>query len=149
METEKSLQEFIQKICQTGIVWALELNEEYASEYSNEYEDEEGNPAEMICFWSEEKFAQEAAVKNWKKYSTDAIQLNEFIENWCLGMSNDQVLVSSDINADKIGFESDPLELILEINKECLLQKINPKLENYSSLTTLADEINKILITEE
>ncbi len=64
-------------------------------------------------------------------------------------MSNDQLLIGSDFTKQRIGHESDPLEVILEINEECLLKKFNIKLENYSSLVTLAKEIRKVLITEE
>jgi len=149
ISTEELHKEFISKICQTGKVWALEYNDEFASADSEEYEDEEGNPAEMICFWSEESKAQECINKEWKNYKIEVISLSEFIENWCIGMSNDQLLIGSDFTKQRIGHESDPLEVILEINEECLLKKFNIKLENYSSLVTLAKEIRKVLITEE
>lgn len=149
MENQTSIQEFIEKICQTGKVWALVNKDEYASLESAEYEDENENPAELICFWSSEEKANQCINQEWKNYKLDEITLVEFIENWCIGMSNDEILVGSDFDFNRNGEESDPLEIILYINDYCKKENIKIELESYESLTNLAIEIKKVLITEE
>jgi hypothetical protein len=41
--------------------------------------------------------------------------LSDFIENWCLGMENDELLVGSEFERNMFGFESEPMELIIEL----------------------------------
>jgi hypothetical protein len=44
--------------------------------------------------------------------------LSDFIENWCLGMENDELLVSSEFDRIMFGFASEPMKLIIELISE-------------------------------
>ena len=46
-------EKFIQTICANEKVYALEGEDGFATSYSNELEDEEGNPLDVLCFWSD------------------------------------------------------------------------------------------------
>src|SRR6187402_1652773 len=84
--------EFIKKVCQTELVWALEKEEGYATASSISYEDDEGEPAEVLCFWSDKSLALLCAKDDWEGYVPVEIPLTDFIENWCIGMDNDLIM---------------------------------------------------------
>ncbi len=138
-------EKFLETICQTEVVWVLEKEEGYATASSINFEDEDGEPAEVLCFWSEKDFAQACSKDDWEGYIPIEISLTDFIENWCIGMDNDLIMAGIEFDDELTGNEVDPLELILEINE--VLKKINKKLmlQNYKSMNDLADEVTKIL----
>lgn len=136
---------FIQKVCETGFVWALENAEGFATSSSNQYEDEEGEPVEMICFWSNESLAAACAKEDWNEYTPAKLPLGEFIENWCTGMANDELLLGIDFDENMFGFEADPLELILELSEGLKVAKQKVVLKNYEKLSDLVDEVKKAL----
>jgi len=69
----------------------------------------------MICFWAEKVRAKSCAIDEWKKYKVTKIQLTDFIENWCIGMANDELLIGTQFDQNLFGYEANPLELILEL----------------------------------
>ncbi len=81
----------------------------FATSGSTQFEDDNGNPIGMICFWAEKVRAKSCAKDEWKKYKVTEIPVAEFMENWCVGMAIDGLL---------IGHEVAPLELILELTTE-------------------------------
>ena len=138
-------EKFLETICQTEMVWALEKEDGFATASSINFEDEEGEPAEVLCFWSSKELAQACSKDDWEGYTPIEIPLTDFIENWCIGMDNDLIMAGIEFDDELAGNEEDPLELILEINE--VLQKLNKKiqLQNYKSMSDLADEVTKIL----
>lgn len=138
-------EQFITKIIETETVWILEKEESYATATSLNYDDDEGEPAEVLCFWSDEKFALACAKDDWEGYTPVDIPLTDFIENWCIGMDNDLIMAGVDFDEELMGDEADPLELIIEIGEA--LQKQDKKLILPSSRTMedLVKEVIKIL----
>jgi hypothetical protein len=142
---EQRHEKFIRRVCESEIVWGLKNTGGLAITSSNEYEDEDEEPLGIICFWSEKALAKGCAREDWKGYEPVEIQLSEFIENWCIGMANDNLMVGSNFDLNMFGFEIDPLNLIIELGKELKKQNKDIKMKNYQNLEKLTIEIEKIL----
>lgn len=138
---------FIKKICETELVFGLENKVGFATLDSANYEDENGKPMPVMCFWSEENKAQSCAKDKWKSYQPSSIKLASFIEEWCVGIYNEGLLVGTDFDENKIGNELDALELILEIVDELLSQKKELEFQKFENLADLEAQIREI--TEE
>jgi Protein of unknown function (DUF2750). len=143
--TEQRHEKFIKKVCESEIVWGLENAEGFATTSSNDFEDENEEPLGLICFWSEKALAKGCAKEEWKGYEPVEIQLSEFIENWCIGMANDNLMVGSNFDLNMFGFEIDPLELIVELGKELKEQEKEIKMQKYKHLDDLVNEVEKII----
>lgn len=138
---------FVKKIVETKVVYSLENEEGFATSYSNEYEHEDGEPVEIICFWSEKADAEACAKDNWEGYTVAQLQLEEFVEEWCSGMYEDNLLVGTEFDSNMFGQETEPLELILQIVNEAEKAGVALEFEKYESTTELR-EIVKDLIGE-
>lgn len=141
-------EEFVAKIVKTSIVWCLENEEGVATTGSTLFENEENEPVDVLCFWSDKSKAQACANGDWKDYAPVEIPLGEFIENWCVGMSNDGIMAGTDFDSELEGFEADTLELILEIAEEVKTQNKTIELSNNKTLDELVSEVNSILNLE-
>jgi hypothetical protein len=111
-------EKFIQTICVNEKVYALEGEDGFATSYSNELEDEDGNSFDVLCFWSDKAGANSCIHSEWTGYQITEIPLAEFLENWCIGMSNDGLLVGTNFDRNLFGYEVDPLEILLEVLNE-------------------------------
>lgn len=138
-------EKFIKEICQSEIVWMLDNEDGFAIADSNEFENEDGEPLGMICFWSKKSMAQDCAREDWEEYTPTEIKLSEFIENWCITMANQNIMSGPNFDEDMTGIEVDPLELILDIEKELNIQGKKIQLENYTQLEVLVMEVKKLL----
>lgn len=121
---------FVKNVSETGVVYVLKNEEGYATSASNEVEDEDGEPVEVICFWSDKVLAQSCIEEEWSDYEVKEVTVAEFLENWCIGMSNEGVIAGTNFDRNMFGYEIDPLDLILEIveaynglNKGLMLSK--------------------------
>ncbi|WP_124981257.1 DUF2750 domain-containing protein [Nonlabens xiamenensis] len=111
-------QKFIKTVSENGIVYGLNSKNGFATSSSTQYEDDNGNPIGMICFWAEKVRAKSCAKHEWRKYKVAEISLSEFIENWCIGMANDGLLIGTQFDQNLFGFEAEPLELIMDLTAE-------------------------------
>lgn len=136
---------FIKEICESEQVVILDNGNGCAFAYSNEWTDDNGNPIEVLCFWSDEKRASVCKKEEWSNYQVKKINLAEFLEAWCIGMANDGVLAGTNFDTNLFGFEIEPLELILEIITE--LKSINKEilLRNYNNLQEFENEVKEVL----
>lgn len=145
LKIQQSHEKFIKEICETGVVWGLEKDEEFATSISDQYEDEDGEAIEMICVWSDKASAIACAKDDWTDHTPMEIPLADFIEKWCLGMDDDGLMVGTNFDENLFGTEADPLELIVEIYNELKKTKKPIRLENYDNLGELVKEIKTIL----
>ncbi len=144
MKTKGNHQAFIKKICETGVVWCLKNSDGLATSNSTVYEGRKGAQIGLFCFWSEKKLAQDCVLDNWDDYTPNQIPLSEFIEDWCLGISNDGFMVGSNFDQNMIGSEVDALDLIIALSKELKAQKKEIKLKKFDHINSLVDEIEKL-----
>ena len=139
---------FIAEITQGGVVWALSSDEGFATVTSDEYSDEDGEPIEMICFWSNQEAALACAKAEWSAYETEEIDLPAFLENWCVGMHNEGLLVGTSFDWDLFGYEIEALDLILEIAEAMRAAGKDLPLEKYESLAALEAEARAVIDEE-
>lgn len=132
---------FIKKVCETAVVWGLESSEGFATSSSNEFEDSEGEPVALICFWSESALAKSCIKGDWSDYQLVEVSLADFIENWCVGMSGDDLMVGTNFDSNMFGYEADPLDLVIDLSKELSNQGKGIELQKYEKLEDLVNEI--------
>ncbi|GAA4343006.1 DUF2750 domain-containing protein [Flaviaesturariibacter amylovorans] len=111
---------FINRIIETGTVWALSSDEGFATSESDEYED-----VEVLPFWSEEAAAAVLARDEWAEFKPASLPLAEFLEKWLPGMYSEDVVVGIDWDAEMTGTETEPLDLALAV-AEALKQSGKP-----------------------
>lgn len=145
IEFEKRHSEFVKSICANQQVYALKNEEGYATSFSNELVDEEDEPVEVFCFWSSKEKATVLLQDEWKGFDIDTIDLVTFIENWCVGMSNEGLLIGTDFDESLDGFEIDPLDLILEIIEILKKDKQEIAFTKFENLEDLETQVKDIL----
>ena len=101
---------FIRRVKETGIVWGLKADDDWAVCESNEYEDQVVFP-----FWSDEADARIHCVDEWADYAPATIPVDEFAKDWLVGMEEDDVLVGTNWDADLSGAEVEPMDLAEEL----------------------------------
>lgn len=136
---------FIKKVSEKGIVYALKNNEGYATSASNILEDDEGNPVEIICFWSDISIAKSCIENEWNEYEVYELDLSDFLENWCVGMSNDGLLIGTNFDKNLFGYEIEPLDLVLEIISELNTFDRQIELKKFNGIQDLEYQIKSIL----
>lgn len=134
-------EKFVKNVCETNIVYGLKSKDGFATSDSNDQEDEDGEPIGIICFWSEKALANACIKDDWAEYQVAEITLSEFIENWCIGMNNDNLLAGTNFDHNLSGFEIEPLELALELIKELKANKNNITLRKFTGLNDLEKQI--------
>ncbi|HCN50024.1 MAG TPA: DUF2750 domain-containing protein [Chryseobacterium sp.] len=138
-------QDFITKICETETVYALKDEKGYATSYSNDLEYEDGEPVQIICFWSDAARAKSCVEREWNHYEVSPIPLNEFLENWCLGMNIDGLMVGTNFDSKLFGYEAEPLELVLDIIEELKTEEKSLNLKKFESIDDLKKQIREVL----
>lgn len=138
---------FIRTICKEGIVFSLESEEGFATSSSNELDDEDGNVVPIVCFWSEKALANSCKKDAWENYRLVEISLSEFVEDWCVGLYNDEILAGTNFDSRMFGYETDPLDLILELIEELKANQIEIELRKYKDIRDLENQVREI--TEE
>ena len=141
--TEQRYKKFIKKVCDTEIVYTLECEEGLATSSSNYYEDEEGEDVQIICFWSEKALAKSCIKDGWNNYEVSEMPLSLFMENWCVGMYNDELLIGADFDRNMFGYEAEPADLILELIVELNLKEKELDFIKFDNLSDLKSQILK------
>lgn len=136
-------EKFIKKVCETNIVYGLKNEVGFATSSSNEVKDKNGEPFKIICFWSEEIRARVCAKNVWKNYQTVEIELNNFIENWCIGMNNDGLRVGTNFDQNMFGYEIEGYDIILELINELKSSKKELKFKKFESIKDLETQIKE------
>lgn len=142
---ENRHKDFIKKITDTETVYALKDDKGYATSYSNEAEYEDGEEVQIICFWSDAARAKSCIENEWNHYEPSPIPLNEFVENWCLGMNSDGLLVGTNFDSNLLGYEAEPLELILDIIEELRSSGKSLELRKFENMEDLEKQIREVL----
>jgi hypothetical protein len=137
-ELEAKYIAFIEKVAATKQVWGLKSKTGWANA------DATGNEeVAVIPFWSERGLAKICARDDWKTYTPTEIPLADFLENWCMGMAENETLAGIDWDAKMFGTEADALVVTLDILNR--LSAINSAITfiNYSSINEFITEISE------
>ncbi|MDR1274762.1 MAG: DUF2750 domain-containing protein [Odoribacteraceae bacterium] len=143
-KTSARYENFIRRVCETGVAWTLRDDEGFVTTDSNEYENEEGEALALFCFWSGEGEARACAVEQWSAYRPEAIPLGTFIEEWCVWMSDDEMLAGIEFDGDLVGHEQEPLQLVLDLASELSRtgrQVTLSKFERLEELTAIIERL--------
>lgn len=138
-------QKFVKTVSESGIVYGLKSKNGFATSSANNYEDDDGNPIGMICFWAEKVRAKSCAKEEWKKYKPTEIPLAEFMENWCVGMANDGLIIGTQFDQNLFGYEIEPLELIKELTSELKSNRKDLNFRKFSGIADLENQVNSVL----
>jgi hypothetical protein len=104
---------------------------------------ESGQAYGVTCFWAEKIRAKSCINGEWRKYKVTEISLPEFIENWCIGMENDGLLVGTQFDQNMFGFEAKPLELVLDILTELKSLNKNINFLNFNEIDDLEMQVKE------
>ena len=137
---ETSYKQFIQQVVNTEVVWGLTKDETWATSSSNEFED-----AEVILFWSDKEGAAACSEDEWESYKPESISVIEFLENWCVGMYSDALLVGPNWNTDLTGKEVEPLTIALDVVQELKVQDKNLTFTQYDSQQEFEEQVIEAL----
>tara|TARA_R110000850_G_scaffold73157_2_gene160623 strand:- start:685 stop:1224 length:540 start_codon:yes stop_codon:yes gene_type:complete len=138
-------QKFIKTVSENGIVYGLKSKNGFATSSSTQFEDDNGNPIGMICFWAEKVRAKSCAKDEWRKYNVTEIPLAEFMENWCVGMANDGLLIGTQFDQNLFGYEVEPLDLILELTAEIKSTGKDLNFRKFRGIDNLQEQVNSII----
>jgi hypothetical protein len=134
--------EFIEKSVTNLFVWGLKMKDEdaWATSTSIDFED-----VETLPFWSEKEGALECAKEDWDAYEPAQIPLNEFLENWCIGMFQDGILAGTNWDSSLFGKETEPLDLVLEILLELKKHNKTLDLKVYETMEDFEQQVREII----
>ena len=137
-DTEEKYNAFIEKVAATKQVWGLKSKTGWANAESGD--DEE---VAVVPFWSERGLAKLCARDDWKSFLPTEVPLAIFLEDWCMGMAENETLAGINWDANMLGKEVDALEVVLDILNR--LKAINSaiKFANYSSIDEFITEISE------
>ncbi|MFH4969409.1 MULTISPECIES: DUF2750 domain-containing protein [Flavobacteriaceae] len=135
---------FVKTVSNSGIIYGLKSKNGFATSRSTQFEDDDGNPIRMICFWAEKVLAQSCAQDEWKEYIVTEIPLAEFMENWCIGMANDGLVIGTQFDQNLFGHEVEPLDLILELTAELKSNGKDLTFKKFNEIDDLEKHIKEI-----
>lgn len=137
---EAKYNRFIKIVCETEIVYALKEPRGFAFLYSNHFEDEEGEDALLLCFWSKEAYANDCKQVEWKNHELVEIPLDLFLKNWCIRMIKDSTYAGIECDRNLFCLEKDPIHLAINILEELVEQnKLEGFAQYYSIYNTYLD----------
>ncbi|MCA5005248.1 DUF2750 domain-containing protein [Sphingobacterium bovistauri] len=131
---EAKYNRFIKTVCETEIVYTLKEPRGFAFLYSNQFEDEDGEDALLLCFWSKEAYSNACKQAEWKNHELVEIPLDLFLKNWCIGMKKDYTYAGIECNSHLFCSEKDPIHLAIAILEELIEQD---KLGNFVQYYTI------------
>ena len=105
---------FIERIVASREVWGLKNEDGWACTASTADGTEE---RDVMPFWSDRAYAQQCAKDDWTGYEPTPIPLVLFFSEWLPGMEAEGSLVGTNWNVHLCGYEIDPPDLKLEIQK--------------------------------
>ncbi|WP_214071418.1 DUF2750 domain-containing protein [Mucilaginibacter sp. dw_454] len=107
---ESSYKLFVEQVVASKLVWGLQNKKGWANSHADVNED-----ITIVPFWSERALAKASAKDDWRDYTATEIPLNEFLESWCIGMADDDILAGINWDAEMFGKEAGGLDLALDI----------------------------------
>jgi hypothetical protein len=135
---------FVKTVSDSEIVYGLKSKNGFATSSSTQFEDDDGKPIGMICFWAEKVRAKSCTKDEWKKYKVTEIPLAEFMENWCVGMANDGLLIGTQFDQNLFGHEVEPLDLILELTSQLKSIKKDLNFKKFNGIADLEKQVKEI-----
>lgn len=134
IELMEKYQRFIKKVVKDNEVYILFGDGGSAISTSLHFTNSDGQDCPVLCVWHSQSLAEVNKTDDWSDYKIKKINLAEFLENWCLGMSADEVVAGIDFDLNMFGKEEDPLVLALNIVQELEHNHIEPHFKHFTNL---------------
>lgn len=112
-DLDENFDRFIVEALEQGCVWVLQAGEGYVVCGSENHDD-----MDVMPFWSQREFAEIHCKDDWADYQPLAVDVQEFLDDWLPGMHDDLILAGINWDADLIGEEIEPLDLLEEFDQE-------------------------------
>jgi hypothetical protein len=137
-DTEAKYITFIEKVAASKQVWGLKSKTGWANADATDNAD-----VSVIPFWSERSLAKICARDDWKTYTPAEIPLAAFLEDWCMGMAENETLAGIEWDAKMFGTEADALVVALDVLNR--LAAINSAIifTGYSSIQEFITDISE------
>ena len=113
-DLQENLDRFIVESLERGCVWGLCDSE---GNWAMVPSDEDADVG-VIPFWSDKPLAEQLCVDEWSVYEPVAIAMEEFLDDWLMGMYEDVHRAGVNWNEDLEGQELEPLDLLEEFESE-------------------------------
>jgi len=113
-DLQENLDRFIVESLERGCVWWLCDSE---GNWAMVPSDEDADVG-VIPFWSDKPLAEQLCVDEWSVYEPVAIAMEEFLDDWLMGMHEDVHRAGVNWNEDLEGQELEPLDLLEEFESE-------------------------------
>jgi hypothetical protein len=110
-DAKADLERFVRRVAEHDQVWLLRGKTGPAVCQSNEFDDEHGNPALVLLFFSDRAYAARVQGAQYAKHRPEAIALFDFLFRWLPGMTGDGRLAGPNWSAELTGCEVDPFAL--------------------------------------
>ncbi len=136
--------QFITKVVSTQQIWGLKSEEGWAVAMSNLYD-----KAEVYVFWQTQDAAQQCSKEEWKDYKPEKISLAEFLEDWCVGIFEENSLIGVQWDYNLCGGEIEPMELAQQIIGEIKKTNTPIKFVKYATLQALSNLIDKAILDDQ
>lgn len=109
LSNEEKYDYFIKKVVETQKVWALRTDEGYAS-LQDEYH-------LFFPVWPEKEYADQCISENWTGYRSESIALDDLMERWLQGLSEDDIRLTL-FWMDGKGIEVSTNDLLEDLEEE-------------------------------
>jgi len=136
--SERNYQLFIERVAASKLVWGLKSKNGWANSHSADSED-----TDVVPFWSERAYAKACARDDWKDFTPTEIPLAQFLENWCVGMAEDDTLIGINWDPKMLGEEEDALGVALDVLKQLKVINSAIKFANFGSIDEFIAEISE------
>ena len=113
-DLQENLDRFIVESLERGCVWGLCDSE---GNWAMVPSDEDADVG-VLPFWSDKPLAEQLCVDEWSVYEPVAIAMEEFLDDWLMGMHEDVHRAGVNWNEDLEGQELEPLDLLEEFESE-------------------------------
>lgn len=100
---------FLTQAVDTGCIWGLFGEQGWAQCASDQYES-----SLVMPFWSQPELADHHKSGEWANYEVTPISLEEFLDDWLIGMHSDELLVGVNWDENLEGEEWEPLDMLQE-----------------------------------
>lgn len=136
--TERDYQLFIERVAASKLVWGLKSKNGWANSHSADSED-----TDVVPFWSERAYAKACARDDWKDFTPTEVPLGQFLENWCVGMAEDDTLIGINWDPKMLGEEEDALGIALDVLNQLKVINSAIKFVNYTSIDDFISQISE------
>lgn len=109
---DRNYARFIEDALTMGCVWSLQSPEGWALCPANSNDE-----IDVMPLWSQPEFAEHHTVDEWQDYEVVAIALDELLDDWLPGLHEDVILVGPNWNAELLGDEVEPLDLLEDFDQ--------------------------------